>query len=48
MKIGDLIYCWEHPKDWGFIVKEGRSRYKVYWHDGVISWIFKGAVEKCP
>ena len=48
MKIGDLIYCWEHPKDWGFIVDEGTHKYKVYWYDGDISWIHKRAVKKCP
>ena len=46
MKLGDLIYCIEHPKDWGFIVKEGSRRYKVCWYDGDISWILKAAVLK--
>ena len=48
MKVGDLIYFLEHPKDWGFIVKEGTHKYKVYWYDGDISWIHKRAVKKCP
>jgi hypothetical protein len=48
VKIGDLIYCWEYPKDWGFIIEEGSRMYNVCWYDGNISWVIKRAVKKCP
>ena len=48
MKLGDLVYAIDFPQDWGFIIQEGKLRYKVYWYDGVISRIHKRAVKKCP
>lgn len=46
MKVGDLIYCPKHPRDWGFIVGENNLKYKVCWYDGDISWVLKVSVKK--
>jgi len=48
MRLGDLVYTISFPQDWGFIINESSHKYKVYWHDGDTSWIFKRAVKKCP
>ena len=41
MKIGDLVYYKNIPKEWGFIIQEHHRQYLIYWHDGGTAWISK-------